>query len=323
MTQVREREGLWRSLLGSGSLARVRVLVTGAAGFVGRRLRVELVARGHEAVGIDAETDVRDGVAIARSVRGATPEALIHLAGLTSVAGSLSAAEESFSVNYLGARSVLEAVRREAPDCRVLLVGSGEVYGNLARGGESFREDAPLAPASPYAYSKSCADQLGAAYRELGLDVVRVRPFNHTGPGQHTRFVVPSFARQLAEIAAGHREAVLRTGNLDCVRDFLDMEDVLDAYLALLDPSVGTGPFNVASGVARRIGDLLEMLCEIAGIEPELQVDPKRFRATDYAVGDAGALREATDWQPERELANTLERVYRYELEQLGSSGQR
>ena len=301
----------------------MRVLVTGAAGFVGQRLLVELAAQGHDAVGTDVDCDIRDAEAVAQSVRVAAPEALLHLAGLSSVSGSLSDAEQSYAVNYLGARSILEAVRHEAPDCRVLLVGSGEVYGNHARSGEAFREDAPLAPVSPYANSKACADRLGAAYRELGLDVVRVRPFNHTGPGQDERFVVPSFARQLAKMRRGERAPALRTGNLDCVRDFLDVDDVLAAYLALLDPAVGAGPFNIASGTARRIGALLETLCEIAGLEPELEPDPTRFRPTDYSVGDASALREATQWQPTRELKNTLERVYRHEVERLRESGRR
>lgn len=299
------------------------MLVTGAAGFVGQRLLAELAAQGHESRGIDVECDIRDPRAVARSVRGSAPQALIHLAGLASVASSHTAAEETFAVNYMGARSILEAVRQEAPQCRVLLVGSGEVYGNRAPGGERFREEAAFAPGSPYAHSKACADRMGAAYRELGVDVVRVRPFNHTGPGQDERFVVPSFARQLAEIAEGRKEAILRTGNLDCVRDFLDVEDVLSAYLTLLVPASGAGPFNIASGVGQRIGSLLETLCTIAGLEPEVVADPARFRPSDHSVGDATALREATGWRPKVDLTHTLERVYRYEVDRLKHSGTR
>ena len=307
--------------MGSGSLPRVRVLVTGAAGFVGQRLLAELAAQGHESRGTDVECDIRDPTAVAQSVRETAPQALIHLAGLTSVPASHSAAEDTFSVNYLGARSVLEAVRHEAPRCRVLLVGSGEVYGNRAPNGEPFREEAAFATGSPYANSKACADRLGAAYRELGLDVVRVRPFNHTGPGQDERFVIPSFARQLAEIASGGKQAILRTGNLDCVRDFLDVDDVVAAYLGLLVPDAGAGPFNVASGVGQRIGALLDTLCAIAGLEPAIELDPARFRPTDHSVGDATALREATGWRPEADLTNTLERVYQHEVDRLRNSG--
>lgn len=301
----------------------MRVLVTGAAGFVGRQLLANLEAQGHEATGVDVDCDVREPAAVAQRVRALRPQALVHLASLSSVAESLSAAEESFAVNYLGARSVLEAVRGEAPGCRVLLVGSSEVYGSRAKSGERFGEDARLAPASPYASSKACADRLGAAYRELGLDVVRLRPFNHTGPGQDPRFVVPGLARQLAEIERGIREPVLRAGNLDSVRDFLDVDDVLAAYLALLDPAAGAGPFNIASGVAQRIGALLETLCGIAGLQPEVQLDPGRFRPTDYSVGDPSALREATAWRPTRPLEYTLDRVYRYEVDRLRDSGGR
>ena len=127
---------------------------------------------------------------------------------------------------------------------------------------------------------------------------MRVRPFNHTGPGQPPDFVAPSFARQIAEIARGRSAPRIAVGNLDSVRDFLDVDDVVDAYLRLLDPRRPCGAYNVASGVGRRIGELLDTLIELAGARCEVEVDPERVRPTDHAVGDASRLRAATGWEP-------------------------
>jgi GDP-4-dehydro-6-deoxy-D-mannose reductase len=184
------------------------------------------------------------------------------------------------------------------------------VYGSSSgAGARAFREDDPLAPATPYARSKACADLLGARYAEAGLDIVRVRPFNHTGPGQAPQFVAPAFARQVAAIAAGRSEPRLAVGNLESVRDFLDVEDVVDAYERLLDRAVPAGIYNVASGVGRRIGDLLGALIELSGARCEVVVDPERLRPTDYAVGDATRLREATGWAPRTPWRETISRL--------------
>jgi nucleoside-diphosphate-sugar epimerase len=213
-------------------------------------------------------------------------------------------------VNYLGTRAVLEAVRTTAPRARVLLVSSGDVYGSHAAGGAPFRETDPLAPRTPYARSKACADLLGASYAERGLEIVRVRPFNHTGPGQSPVFVAPAFARQVAAIAAGRGEPVITVGNLASVRDFLDVDDVLDAYQRLLDAAVPVGTYNVASGVGRPISELLDALIEIAGVRCTIAVDPERVRPTDSAIGDAGRLRAATGWEPRTAWRDTLSRLF-------------
>jgi nucleoside-diphosphate-sugar epimerase len=138
---------------------------------------------------------------------------------------------------------------------------------------------------------------------------MRVRPFNHTGPGQSDAFVASSFARQLAEIELGRRPAVLSVGNLDSVRDFLDVDDVLDAYLALLDPRVPAGIYNVASGRGLAMRELLELLLAASGVRPAITADPSRLRRTDASVGDASRLREATGWRPRRDLGDTLKRL--------------
>jgi GDP-4-dehydro-6-deoxy-D-mannose reductase len=289
----------------------VRVLVTGSEGFVGRHLLPRLAAAGHAATGRDRDLDVTDPAALDAALARVAPEAVIHLAAQASVAESEADAELAFRVNVGGTRCVLEAVSRCAPRARVVWVGSGEVYGRAQPGQAPFAEEAPLAPRSAYARSKACADALAAEHAAHGLDVVRVRPFAHTGPGQSDRYVLASFARQAAEIAAGTREPRLRVGNLDSVRDFLDVDDVVAAYLRLLDPRVPAGVYNLASGVGRRVGDALDALLALAGIAPAIEVDPARLRPTDHGVGDATRLRRATGWVPRVPFEITLERVWR------------
>jgi GDP-4-dehydro-6-deoxy-D-mannose reductase len=287
----------------------VRVLVTGAAGFVGSHLLPRLASQGHDVVAVDREVDVGDAQRVARAVSDAAPQGLIHLAGISSVAASRDQPVATWRTNYVGARNILEGVRRRAPDCHVLLVGSGEIYGLAAPGQQPFDEHSAIAPRSPYACAKACADRLGGAYARLGLRVARLRPFNHTGPGQSEHFAAGSFTRQAAEIARGLRKPVLRVGNLDSTRDFLDVEDVVAAYCAVLETGT-TGVFNVASGTGRRIGDLLERLLAVAEVAPEIVVDPARVRPTDCSVGNSQRLQRATGWRPRVGFDETLSRMF-------------
>jgi GDP-4-dehydro-6-deoxy-D-mannose reductase len=174
----------------------VRVLVTGAAGFVGGHLLPALMEHGHEVVPTDREVDVSQAADVEACVNAVAPDAIVHLAAQSSVALSGQQPLLTYRVNFLGTRSVLLAAERAQRRPRVLLVGSGEQYGVAAPGAPPFDEGAPLRPRSPYARTKACADLLAAAYAASGLDVVRTRSFNHTGPGQADVFVASSFARQ-------------------------------------------------------------------------------------------------------------------------------
>lgn len=168
----------------------------------------------------------------------------------------------------------------------------------------------PLRPRSPYARSKAAAEGLGRVAAERGLDVVCVRAFNHTGAGQADHFVASSFARQVAAIRAGRQSPLLRVGNLDSVRDFLHVDDVVRAYLALLDRNVPAEVYNVASEEATAIGEMLDRLMDLAGIEARVERDPARWRETDWLVGDASKLRDATGWRPEISLDAILRELY-------------
>jgi GDP-4-dehydro-6-deoxy-D-mannose reductase len=287
----------------------VRIWVSGARGFVGSWLVPHLEAAGHTVVAVDRdELDVCDAHAVDASIGAARPDAIVHLAALASVAASLDDPARAARVNALGALHVLRAVQRRAPDARVLLVGSGEIYG-AAEDGAAFDESAPLRPATPYARTKAVADRLGAVFAARGLDVVRARPFNHTGPRQSDLYVAASFARQIAEIEARRRPPVLAVGNLAAVRDFLDVADVVEAYRRLLERTVAAGAYNVASGVGLPIGELLGRLLALSRARPRVHEDPARWRPANAAVGDAGRLHRATGWTPRIALDETLARL--------------
>lgn len=286
----------------------MRIWINGARGFVGSWLVPRLEGAGHVVIAVDREVDVTDAAAVSESVAAAQPDAIVHLAAFASVAASHAEPTDTARVNTLGTLHVLRAARRHAPASRVLLVGSGEIYG-AAADGAAFDESHPLVPGSPYARSKAAADQLGAVFAARGLDVIRARPFNHTGPGQTDAFVAASFARQLAEIEAGRRDPELRVGNLEAVRDFLDVADVVEAYRRLLDRRVPTGAYNIASGRGVSIGTLLEGLLAISTARPAVHRDPERWRPANVSIGNAIRLRKATGWEPRIPLADTLERL--------------
>jgi len=311
--QVAVSGSLWQS-------ARMRVFVTGVAGFVGQRLEARLQAAGAQVIGTDLELDVGDAGRVAEAVTEARPDAIVHLAAISFVPEAESNPQAVYRVNFLGAHSILEAAQKISPDVRVLLVGSGYVYGAADPGAPPFDESSPLRPDSHYAWSKAAADLLGGFYEGRGVDVVRVRPFNHTGPGRPDRFVESSFARQIAEIEAGLRTPKMAVGNLDAVRDFLDVEDVLDAYLRLLDPKVPAGVYNVASGRGTSIRDLLELLLAETPSRPEVEVDQARWRPADSVVGSADRLEAATGWAPAIPLRETLRTLLDHWREAVGTA---
>jgi GDP-4-dehydro-6-deoxy-D-mannose reductase len=285
------------------------VLVTGASGFVGTHL---LALLGDEAV--PAEADVTDPEAVARAVREVQPHAVVHLAALSSVADSWEAPSTTWEVNAIGTVNVLEAVRRNRPEARVLFVSTEHVYGRPRQ--LPTAESAAVAPVSPYAASKAAAEVACTQAAENGLDVVVARSFQHEGPGRDERFAVGSWTRQLAELelAGG---GVLRVGNLDVERDITDVRDVCRAYRLLLEPSVASGVYNVASGVAVRLSRVVEILVDLLQVAVTVEEDPSRLRPADIPVlcGDSSKLRRATGWKPEipieQTLADTLEAARR------------
>ena len=197
------------------------------------------------------------------------------------------------------------------PAARVIAVGTSEVYGTIAEG-TRVTEDAAFAPVSPYARSKAEADTLAATYAEThALDVVRARPFGHTGPGQAPRFMLPAFAQQVARIERGELEPVLRVGNLEVTRDLSDVRDIVLGYLALLERGVRGRAYNLCRGEGVRLTDLVQRLVALARVSVRIEVDPARLRPADvpYLVGDPTRIATECGWRVTRPLERTLEDV--------------
>jgi GDP-4-dehydro-6-deoxy-D-mannose reductase len=288
----------------------MRVLVTGARGFVGGHLVRCLAGRGAEVAELDREDgDVCDAASTARAVEAARPDAVVHLAGLASVARSFDRPVETYRANALGTVHVLEAVRAHAPGARVVVASSADVYGAARPEDLPLTESSPLAPASPYAASKAAAEYAALAYRRgFGLDAVVARSFNAVGPGQSTEFALPSFADQLAAIARGAAPPVLRVGNLEAERDLTDVRDVARAYALLVERADVEGVYNVCTGAAVSMRAALDLLVRAAGLDVAVEVDPSRLRPADAPrlVGSAERLERATGWRPEITLEQSL-----------------
>jgi GDP-4-dehydro-6-deoxy-D-mannose reductase len=289
----------------------VRALVTGAEGFVGRWLSGHLTACGDEVIGIDQEVDITDAAAIAAAVREIRPEAVYHLAAFTHVGDSWGDPELVMRVNAIGTLHVLEAARALESLPTVLLTSSAEVYGAIDEASLPVGESAPLAPVTPYAASKVAAEYLGVQqHLAYGLPVIRVRPFNHVGPGQAPGFVVPALAARVVE-AGRQGGGVLPVGNLSARRDFTDVRDVVRAYRLLVTSGTPGEVYNVCSGRDVVIEDIARVLLRLAGTELVLEQDPALVRPVDVPVvrGDPAKIEKATGWRPEIDLETTLRDV--------------
>jgi GDP-4-dehydro-6-deoxy-D-mannose reductase len=287
----------------------VKALVTGAGGFVGQALVAHLEAAGDMVVGLDraAGPDITDGAAVREVVAGHRPDVLYHLAAVTHIGASWDAPLEVFRINAEGTLNVLSACAAAGVD-RVLVIGSADEYGAVRPEDLPLSEDAPLRPLTPYGASKVAAEYLALqAFLGERLPVIRVRAFNHTGPAQSDRFMIPGLARR---IAAAEREGrkEIPVGSLDPVRDFTNVADVVAAYRLLVERGEPGEVYNVCSGVGRRVADVAEHLLGLARHAIELVPDPALVRPVEVPrlVGDNTRLREATGWQPAISFEDTL-----------------
>jgi GDP-4-dehydro-6-deoxy-D-mannose reductase len=299
----------------------LRALVTGADGFVGKYLVRALQERGFEVSAAGGPTstgelriNVLDMETIRHALEVARPDVIFHLAGQAFVPRAVERPLEAFEINAMGTVRLLEAVRTErAGDFpRIVLAGSASVYGRVAESKNPLNEDYPISPVDPYGASKAAAEcACMASWCSYQLPVLIARSFNHIGPGQGADFVVPSFAKQLARIKAAAEKPLMYVGDLTTERDFLDVRDVVEAYIALAENGDPGEIYNVCSGVPMRIQDILRLLIQIADIPIEVREDPTRMRRSDLKTfyGDNAKLC-ALGWAPKVPLGRSLREIF-------------
>jgi GDP-4-dehydro-6-deoxy-D-mannose reductase len=306
----------------------MRALVTGISGFVGGHLAEHLIAQGDLTVGISASgrwpaelahlskhirierfdlTDCAEAD-FADLLRRKQPEVIYHLAAQSNPQQSLADPRGTWALNLGGCLNLLEAVKTSGQRPRVVLVGTGVCYGNPSPELIPVREDCPQRPTNPYAASKAAADLLGIQHHLAhGTHVVVVRPFNHAGPRQSSRYVLAALALQVAEVESGRRDC-LEVGNLDVVRDFTDVRDVVRAYRLLAHEGRPGEVYNLGSGRGTRIADALQQLRSLATKPIPVRVEPARVRAVDQPllIADASKLCAAVGWKPYYTIEQTL-----------------
>ncbi len=318
----------------------MKVLITGMTGFAGGHLSQYLQGlEGVEVAGLDLaspdETFLKsfDGIApevhccdlaepgpLAKVVAEVEPDAVIHLAALAQVAGAWEQAASILETNIVCTQVLMQTLHEKAPEARVLIVSSSEVYGKIDQDRLPANEESVLRPNNPYSVSKVASEFVALQYHEaFGAEVVIARPFNHIGPRQVGNFVVPAFARQIAEMEAGLREQVLRVGNLESSRDFTDVRDVVRAYYLLLTRGQSGEAYNVASGNSYPISDILAMLLEMSSVHPVAENIPELMRPSDTPVvaGDSSKLKALGDWNPEISLEQSLRDTLDYWRQQV------
>ena len=298
----------------------MKVLVTGAAGFVGRHLARNLAAGGHSVVALDSEfpspvecaeqsltVDLRDKNALAQAFTDMTPDACVHLGAISFVPAGVSDPGTMLSVNIGGTLNLLEIVRDQAETCRTLVVSTAQIYAPTPDD-SPITEDGTIAPINLYAVTKSAADLSSLAFASrYDLPIMTARPNNHTGPGQSPHFVVPSFISQITRIAVDKTNPVMQVGNLESERIFADVRDIVRAYRLLLEKGHPGEAYNVSGPDRLQIGTVLDLLCKITGITVEKKIDPGKFRPTDKSpILDTTRLQKQTGWRPEINIEQTL-----------------
>lgn len=293
-----------------------RLLVTGLSGFVGSHIAALPDAGDFSVEGCRA--DVRSPEQVLAAVEAARPDAVIHLAGQSSVAASMHDPVATYRVNFDGTLNLLMALRSSGFRGRMLYVGSADAYGRVMDAELPITEAHPLRPLNPYAVSKVAAEALCYQWSQSGpFEIMMARPFNHIGPRQSTRFAVADFGRQIAMAAAGLGPAVLSVGDIDATRDFTDVRDIVRAYALLLERGRNGHVYNVCSAQERSLRELIGGLCAEAGIEMQIRIAPERLRPVEQRrmCGSYDKLHAETGWEPSVPLPQTLRDILQYWME--------
>lgn len=299
----------------------MRVLITGAEGFVGSHLIKLLLERGHEVfAGVHKSTSTVDGVEnvtcdilnrerLEMVMQELKPAGVIHLAAQSKVIVAWEEPADTVLINTIGSINLVQAATGVVPGVKVLTIGSSEEYGLAARQGEQLTEEAACLPQNPYSSSKLAMGQiiLQLARRD-SLNIMHVRPFNHFGPGQQEDYVMSDFAAQVARIEKGLIEPVIRVGDLSTRRDFTAVRDVVRAYALLLEGDLESGVYNICSGIPREIKAILNFMVSRARVAVQVEVDAERFRPSEVPVfvGSAKKIKNLTGWQPELDFEEAV-----------------
>ena len=305
-----------------------RILITGVTGFVGSHLAEFFLAKGNvELFGIErwrsrtenidhikarlnfTECDIRDASSVKKAVQKIKPDQIYHLAAQSFVPASWSAPAETLTTNIVGQLNILEAVREMGINPAILIAGSSEEYGLVHPDELPIKETNPLRPLSPYAVSKVGQDLLGYQYfMSYKLHVIRTRAFNHTGPRRGEVFFCSTIAKQIVEIEKGLKEPVIEVGNLEAQRDFTDVRDVIRGYFLALEKGKPGEAYNICSGKAYKMRDVLDMFLGLTKVKIKERQDPKRMRPSDVPIllGDHSLFSKTTGWEPEIPFEKTL-----------------
>lgn len=305
-----------------------KAFVTGINGFAGTHLNNLLLQKGYEVYGTVKpdgnnsdnsnlfSVDIQDFEALKNAIEKVSPDYIYHLAALTSPGESFKNPSDTITTNISGQLNILEAVKQlQLIETRVLVVSSAEIYGAAKESELPMKEDTPLRPLSPYAVSKIAQDYLGYQYsHSQNVKAIIVRTFNTVGPNHAPIFVVPSFAKQIAEIEKGIKEPVLKVGNLEAKRDFTDVRDAIRAYELIMHKGEPGEAYNVGSGKSHRIQEILDILLSFPQKEIIVEKDPSLMRPGDIPelLCDYSKLHHATGWKPEIELEQTLKDTLDY-----------
>ena len=309
-----------------------RILITGGTGFVGTHLvpflqsstsHIAVLASGGKPTprpGVSYhEVDIRERDAVRSVVEEVKPDQIYHLAGISSVDDAWSNPRLTYEVNVFGAYNLFDAAMSLPRPPRILNISTSQVYAHCS---SALSEDSPIHPNNPYAASKAMAELLVVEYQKhTAGGIITTRSFNHTGPGQPPNFVLPSIAKQFVEIELGLRPPRLSIGNIEVKRDFTDIRDVIRAYCMLLEKGRPGEVYNVCSGSAVRLADIIQMFESAAGRKVTIATEEGRVRSNDVPLicGDPKKIREATGWQPQISLPKTIADLLDYWRSQLTS----
>lgn len=310
-----------------------KALITGIAGFVGSHLAELLLKEGYEVYGLSRsrsnmdhiesiksrlrleDADLLDSHSLYTTINKIKPDYIFHLAAQSFVPTSWGSPSVTLEVNIIGSANLFEAVRQVGINPPIQIACSSEEYGMVYENEVPIKETNPLRPLSPYAVSKLGMDFLGYQYYEsYKMNIIRTRGFNHTGPRRGDTFAESTFAKQIALIEKGKQEPVIYVGNLEAQRDYTDVRDMVRAYLLSVDTCDPGDVYNIATGEAIKIADVLNMLLSKSKVNVDIKQDPARMRPSDVPIliGDSTKFREKTGWEPEIPFEKTAEDLLNY-----------